>query len=34
VRRYGAFLTKLKGVTERWPTGIRAGAEFAFKVRN
>ena len=28
------FYTKLKTVTARWPTGIRAGAEFAFKARN
>src|SRR5882757_9201453 len=28
------FYTKLKTVTARWPTGIRSGAEFAFKARN
>jgi malonate-semialdehyde dehydrogenase (acetylating)/methylmalonate-semialdehyde dehydrogenase len=28
------FYTKLKTVTARWPTGIHAGAEFAFKARN
>jgi malonate-semialdehyde dehydrogenase (acetylating) / methylmalonate-semialdehyde dehydrogenase len=28
------FDTKLKTVTARWPTGIRAGVEFAFKARN
>jgi malonate-semialdehyde dehydrogenase (acetylating) / methylmalonate-semialdehyde dehydrogenase len=28
------FYTKLKTVTARWPTGIRAGAEFAFQARN
>jgi malonate-semialdehyde dehydrogenase (acetylating) / methylmalonate-semialdehyde dehydrogenase len=28
------FYTKLKTVTARWPTGIRTGAEFAFKARN
>jgi len=28
------FYTKLETVTARWPTGIRAGAEFAFKARN
>ncbi|UYN96505.1 MAG: CoA-acylating methylmalonate-semialdehyde dehydrogenase [Enhydrobacter sp.] len=28
------FYTKLKTVTARWPTGIRAGAEFAFKARS
>jgi malonate-semialdehyde dehydrogenase (acetylating)/methylmalonate-semialdehyde dehydrogenase len=28
------FYTKLKTVTARWPAGIRAGAEFAFKARN
>jgi malonate-semialdehyde dehydrogenase (acetylating)/methylmalonate-semialdehyde dehydrogenase len=27
------FYTKLKTVTARWPTGIRAGAEFNFKAR-
>ena len=27
------FYTKLKTVTARWPTGIRAGAEFAFKAQ-
>ncbi|MGH7018725.1 MAG: CoA-acylating methylmalonate-semialdehyde dehydrogenase, partial [Brevundimonas sp.] len=28
------FYTKLKTITARWPTGIRSGAEFAFKARN
>jgi len=28
------FHIKLKTMTARWPTGIRAGAEFAFKARN
>jgi malonate-semialdehyde dehydrogenase (acetylating) / methylmalonate-semialdehyde dehydrogenase len=28
------FHTKLETMTARWPTGIRAGAEFAFKARN
>jgi len=28
------FYTKLKTVTARWPTGIRKGAEFAFKARS
>ncbi|HJQ58046.1 MAG TPA: CoA-acylating methylmalonate-semialdehyde dehydrogenase [Vineibacter sp.] len=28
------FYTKLKTVSARWPTGIRAGAEFAFKARH
>ena len=28
------FYTKLKTVTARWPTGIRSGAEFAFKARH
>ena len=28
------FYTKLKTVTARWPTGIRAGAKFGFKGRN
>ena len=27
------FYTKLKTVTARWPAGIRADAEFAFKAR-
>jgi len=26
------FYTKLKTVTSRWPTGIRAGAEFTMPV--
>jgi malonate-semialdehyde dehydrogenase (acetylating)/methylmalonate-semialdehyde dehydrogenase len=30
----GVRYTKLKTVTARWPTDIRAGAEFAFKARN
>ena len=25
----GAFNTRLKAVTSRWPTGIRAGADFS-----
>jgi malonate-semialdehyde dehydrogenase (acetylating)/methylmalonate-semialdehyde dehydrogenase len=28
------FYTKLQTETARWPTDIRAGAEFAFKARN
>jgi hypothetical protein len=28
------FHTKLKMVTGRWSTGIRAGVAFAFKARN
>jgi malonate-semialdehyde dehydrogenase (acetylating)/methylmalonate-semialdehyde dehydrogenase len=28
------FYTRLKTVTARWPTGIRAGAEFNFTGRN
>jgi malonate-semialdehyde dehydrogenase (acetylating)/methylmalonate-semialdehyde dehydrogenase len=27
------FYTKLKTITARWPTGIRAGAEFNFRAR-
>jgi malonate-semialdehyde dehydrogenase (acetylating)/methylmalonate-semialdehyde dehydrogenase len=28
------FYTKLKTITARWPTGIRSGAEFAFRARS
>ena len=28
------FYTRIKTVSARWPTGIRSGAEFAFKARN